>query len=391
MLSSHSRLLLCSGLIFFTGCAIPRHGGVFALHPVNEGGLVDRSLAYAGDYLRITNREDRLGLQGGSATHQHDISHTHTGTIGNADQTFPSRGTANTAASATHTHAFYTQDQSPTLSGDAANEFTHIKLGFLVRDQPANSVPEGVIIGYVGATVPKGWTSLDGTHGQPNLDGLLVRIAPQSEWGQLYQASPHTHSVAHTHEVVIRQSDPASGQNVQTYSPVPTGLFPALAAHGHLVTGLTLTSSSVGPVQPAIPELRMAFLISTRKGARLPSGAVIVMTNKSVPGGWDRIGEVLNQARVAPRSEGFFLAGQSKLGSPTIQDAPADHLHTMQHAHSGTVGVAVGIADTKATQGENNPIAPDNHTHILLFSSDGQTAPASHLPKYVQFFLIVKL
>src|ERR1035438_5298529 len=70
--------LLSIGLLL-SSCAIPRHGGVFAMAPVTGGGLVDRSADYSGSYIRATNREGELGRRGGSPDHRHSIAHQHEG------------------------------------------------------------------------------------------------------------------------------------------------------------------------------------------------------------------------------------------------------------------------------------------------------------------------
>src|SRR5579863_4512239 len=94
------RLLCIAALLLLcAGCAIPRRGGVFAVQPITGGGLVDRSSMYSGDYIRSTNQEKLVGLKGGSATHQHDISHVHAGTLTNGMPVLSPRGTENTAAS----------------------------------------------------------------------------------------------------------------------------------------------------------------------------------------------------------------------------------------------------------------------------------------------------
>jgi hypothetical protein len=219
---------------------------------------------------------------------------------------------------------------------------------------------------------------------------MLIRIAAAPSWGEAATASAHTHTVDHTHDVIVRESDPSDGNNVQTFEPSALGQYPALPKHGHLVTSVTMTSATVEPVKPEIPELRMAFLVSTKKGAHLPSGAVIAMTKQHVPDGWTRIGEVRNPEYAVSASEGYFLAGKSLMGAPTGIDAPTTHTHAWQHTHTGQVGVAVGVSPSKAATGIALEIAPADHTHPLQIQAAGTTGEATHLPPYVQFFLIVK-
>jgi hypothetical protein len=377
--------LLCFSWLL-SSCAIPRHAAVFAIKPVKGGGLVDHSVDYSGAYVRVTNRESELGLRGGSPDHRHSIAHQHEGVIRDAAPVFSPRGTESQAAAADHSHAYFSQNQQPTFTDATPNEFTHIQVGLLVKQKAAISVPEGIVVGYLGSLLPKDWALLDGGQGRPNFDGFLLRIGPPSEWGKVFRASAHTHDATHTHDVVIREAD-----RVQLFVPEETGRFPALPRHGHLVTSLTTESLVVGAAAPEIPQLRLAFLISVRNGARLPKGAVILMTDKTVPPGWTRVADLIRPDFVAPNSEGLFLAGQSRLGSPSVVDAKTEHDHPMSHSHTAQVGIAVGISPSKAFDGGmGNPIATENHTHQLKMSSNSPTGAASHLPPFVQFHLIVK-
>jgi hypothetical protein len=180
-------VLGCSLLL--SGCAVPRHGGVFAYKAIAGGGLVDRSAAYSGSYVRATDTVAQVGLKGGSATHHHNIEHVHEGKIAGASPVMTPIGTSQVAASATHSHSYFTQNQRPIFSGDAPNDFSHVDLGFYIRERFALSVPQGVVIGYLGKSVPDGWALVDGTQGRPSLDGMLIRIAPAPKWGEATTAT----------------------------------------------------------------------------------------------------------------------------------------------------------------------------------------------------------
>lgn len=207
------------------------------------------------------------GGTGGSATHVHTSpAHSHSFSSHNhpqSDYSVASSSTAKTSIRGSQgmktTHhkqntlsAASGSTSSDALSVDSASsEPAHTLLHAIQNISGGASTPDGVILPFVGATVPEGWQLCDGSDGTPDLTTTQVKVtmSPTSLGQTAGSDSDHTHtSPAHGHTGVSHlHAFSLSDFNIIDVDTSSSGTSVAASPHSHFMSG-----SNTDPTTPTL-------------------------------------------------------------------------------------------------------------------------------------------
>jgi YD repeat-containing protein len=246
--------------------------GAVAFHQQAQTGW---TAVASGKYLAGVATGEDGGGEGGSdfSTHAHNSatahwhSFTHYHTIYSSDSFTASSELASHITGAglgdvktTHRHGVTIASTSPSYgsarptSAGAAGAFPpSVRLWALRNDTGGEVLPEGIIVAWMGASLPARWAICDGNGGTPNLvDRYPLGAASAEEVGTVVGATTHHHSVnshehtqavPHTHVVTL------SGVLVQdrcdALNPGTRGMYDHTHATGSMVT--TGSSDALDP------------------------------------------------------------------------------------------------------------------------------------------------
>ncbi len=170
-------------------------------------------------YLKGANLGNDAGIQGGSLTHSHDVSHTHnvqghthsgqspTWSNGHGDR--QSFSNLQELAHTDHTHSISLNSTADTINSysnsSAGNsdivEPAYKKLGSIYNN--GGIMTKGLIALWLGniSDVPHGWFVCDGNNGTPDLRDQFIKVSNDlTQNGSTGGANTHNHStITHTH------------------------------------------------------------------------------------------------------------------------------------------------------------------------------------------------
>lgn len=169
--------------------------------------------ASASKHMRGASSNADAGTTGGTDTHTHDVSHTHTGVVHSHTGTSEvdssninlNLSSGNKHATGNHSHTLYWENY--TLTGSAAtltsSSGSSIPLSKNVNlfkvTTPTLPIPGDIVL-TIDETVPLGWITCDGNNGTPNLDGYYLRNKASAGAGVTESgANTHTHAANNSH------------------------------------------------------------------------------------------------------------------------------------------------------------------------------------------------
>ncbi|MFA5768372.1 MAG: hypothetical protein WC871_02390 [Bacteroidales bacterium] len=208
-------------------------------------------------HMRGASTGEDAGDTGGSDTHTHNVSHTHTGVTHSHSATSPSDASSvgvntssgNKHATGNHSHTLYWNNytlagSAATLtSGSASNVPLSQTINLFKFTSQATPIA-GDIAMTTETTTPVGWINCDGTNGTPNLVDYYVRNKASAGAG-VSSTGSNTHSHAannsHTHGTAAHTH---TGSTSTFGANGETGVGPYGASEGHSHTTKNLTSGT---------------------------------------------------------------------------------------------------------------------------------------------------
>ena len=208
------------------------------------------------------------GTTGGSLTHSHDISHTHT------DQSHTHSGSTNVSGSSTHNltgaGANVFSNHTHTLTLDATSIITSLytstagsaetvepayyKLSPIQNTSGGVSQPKGIIGLWLGtlASIPVGWNLCDGTRSTPDLRDKFIKCANTvGEIGSTGGSNTHSHAASNSHNHTTSTTHTHTGSTA-AYSTgdgsQPIGSAAVARAHSHTVSGVSDNTGLYGSI-----------------------------------------------------------------------------------------------------------------------------------------------
>lgn len=357
----------------------------------------DRQTDLDGVYLKgVATASTQPGTTGGAAshthttaTHTHDLTHSHTITgntsagVGSIGSTDGAAGT--TAIASSHTHTRPSTNSDATLSGATAptpvsanNDPARLEVIWIESDGTPSGVPNGAL-GLTAETSITGWTDY------ANATGRFLKGAAAAGNGGATAVSTldsHTHSVpAHTHTGTAHTHTSANTGNVTSNLSLfagPNAVLWQTPNHSHPITigssstaaldsgsGGTSGASSEGVNEP--PFVNMRVKENTSGGASIPVGII---------GAWrGSLGSIPEHFALCDGTNGtpdltgrYPKGATSSIGTTggsttTHTHTTSTHTHTTStHTHTETVGsAAAATANVSATS--TVTVSLGTHTH----------------------------
>lgn len=242
------------------------------------GGAVDLSERF----LLGADAAGDGGGTGGSETHTHVASahlhsialpHVHATIDYSAASSTILRSTSFLAAGVERIH--HTQSTASAAAGSTSSDvvtvdsassepaFTYLR--GIQNISGGDLTPDGVILPFVGGTVPDGWTLCDGSNGTPDLTATQVKVTmsptllgttggSDSDHLHTTQSHGHTHTSGHFHAFSLADINPSNA------STGAFGVAIASIGHTHLVS-----SPNTGSTTPTLRDAGVTLNTSSGK------------------------------------------------------------------------------------------------------------------------------
>lgn len=360
-------------------------------------------------FTRETNLDDRYPLgspastnpnvTGGSSTHTHATSHTHTVgshthagiTSGGPSATGPvtNAGSGGTVADTAHTHTFPTtgsqtatlQDSGSVVTASGSSLPSSYGVIWIKSDGSPAGIPNGREALWSAASPPSGWTGQSGPAGR-----YLVGSAAAADAGTLSGSATHLHAgVAHTHTIsnhahTIGNTSAPSG----TINKNTGALAAASSTHTHTSTisstangsSGSATSGNSGSTDIAPAYYKLGVIRNGTGGDSLPTGIIGAWlgTLASIPAMWllcdgtNGTPDLRDRMVVAAAADLSDVGGTGGATSHDHTD-PAGHTHTTSHTH--TIQTSGGPSATTNMGGTASNGTTSSHTHSGGASGSG--------------------
>jgi hypothetical protein len=378
-------------VILTSACAVPRHSLMLSLAPLPHAAHKVRPIPADWDG-RILQIGDGVPVTGGEASHTHSFAHRHSfisGPVTTSDRPF---GLTNTGASATHVHLIESQSQSTMQTGPATNTPPSRELLAFIARKPFRHVKAGLIVGFIGTVPPVGWQLCDGSNDSPDLRGFYLMLKRDQRVDSQQGENDPRHNASHSHTWGVAVTDSNVRSNWGFFGGPATVAQPdfnvAGLSHSHTATEPVSWSgqTDVDEVPPRPPSIAVTLIEATVGARKMPAGAILPFTGKSIPGGWSSW-----EAQGETKVNGRFPVG-------TTQDRPAGTAFgSANHTHKVTMTHAIAVAPSAdagtGVRRGNAPamaVAAHGHTASSRDPKPVETGPASQTPPFVAVRFIVK-
>ncbi|WP_445368199.1 hypothetical protein ACH5Y9_01150 [Methylomonas sp. BW4-1] len=378
-----SLLVLYAHLIMFAGCAVPRDA-VLLFDKPNPGSYEGKVTAVPDGWMGrmlMVSATAILPTVGGVEMHSHGIGHVHEGRSGATNMLERPLGIKETVADGQHVHALVSVSTSPGTSTLTSGRPKSYGLSaFLFDGLFSYSMPEGLIVGYIGRDLPEGWRWCDGANKTPDLRERFLSITPPAG---AQGDTNHTHNIEHTHtwKAGANQDRPAFAGDI-TSPRLPIAQFQArIHEHESLEKGGTTVVNEVAN-EPQFIGIRF---IQAEQYAKLPTGTVLLLANNKIPDGWDLLstqfdGSIENRyVKALLSDEPMGVLGGNKIHS---------HKFTSTHTVELLPINDIGVVDS-ARNGPKLAINGHGHNDISV-GVEADSTPAENAPTFVKLTAVVK-
>jgi hypothetical protein len=369
------------------GCAVPADSIILEDRPTDVR-LSDSThkipLEWEGRLLRVSDYQITLG---GSATHNHSISHIAKGYSGPASGEFQPLGLTQNAAAGSHVHLLVSQSQDPSVTGSAPNLPPSRVLLALISATSRLYPIEGQIVAYVGDDIPEGWLLCNGRNGTAAMQGRYIVLSRGANIPGIVGADTHTHSASFKHTWGVAEPDPAVGTNRALHLDYYPPAHPTLAAsslnHTHQAEEPVPATALVSVERTRPPTIEVRYIQATSQARSMPAGAVIPYVGEGIPIGWSLWASFKDRNLI-----GRFLAGSTTSSVGRIYGNES-HTHFVKATHhvildANHPGAAADVADKAPA------VAAADHKHVADITETFISAPASHIPLYLSVRFIIK-
>lgn len=222
-----------------------------------------------GKYIKGANTGADAGSTGGSTSHVHTISHTHTvtahghsGTASGIGSSYGGRGYSSNPVDGSFVR--YDHEHTVTLSDttDTINSYTNTTAGGETIDleykkmaiylNTGGGIVKGIIGMWLGNTtdIPIGWYLCDGNNGTVDLRDKFIKIGQDlTQNGLTGGSNTHTHSpVSHTHTATGTHTHTGTHGNAIAWRSDPSGTGGGACYwdHTHAITNVSSETTTWG-------------------------------------------------------------------------------------------------------------------------------------------------
>lgn len=369
-------------LLMLVGCTLPRNS-VLLFDKPSPGKYENKVITVPHDWqnrMLIVSAEAVDPILGGAELHSHGIGHVHKSKSNEANKFDRPLGIENTVVGIQHVHNLISISTSPAESShESARPLSYGLTAFLFDGLISYKMPAGLIVGYYGSDLPKGWNWCDGENKTPDLRGRFLSIAPPTGY---YGESSHTHDTDHMHvwKAGENQDQPSFAGDI-TSPRQPISEFQE-RIHDHKVKEIGAETM----VQDIVNEPQFIGIqfIQAQQGAKLPSGAIILRASNKTPFGWDLLSSRFDRPiedryiRALLNNDQDVLFGGEKFHS---------HKFTSNHSYELLSENNTGVVDSA----RNGPkIAIDDHGHLGVIDEEVNSSEAEYMPPFVKLTAIIK-
>jgi hypothetical protein len=386
-LSQMPLALLGISFSLICACKVPRDAVVLASTDIMSGNQKLSAIPsyWAGRLLRIGAIPDT----GGEAAHRHGIFHVHNEISSPSDANITPLGLTYPVSADAHQHVVASYAQTPYYSDLAPYNPVHQDLNAYIVRRTLYKVPVGLIVLYLGNTVPKGWLLCDGNNNTPDLREKYIELTGNGRSPNPSGNNIHQHRVTHSHKWSVDSPDIRNNRYKALAGDAihyPTDAYlpgPFNHIHGVQETPMAETLTDPTPVFP--PSLNIGFIQATAQARRIPANAILpiyYISDVSIPWGWRRWDK-------EGKYTGAFVFGAPTHAQVLQTFGNATHHHTFSHQH--TITLTPFSRDSLAvSQGGAPPISLAEHSHTIQARQTVVTDNSASLPKYVSFPFIQK-
>ncbi len=377
-----------SGIVFALllacGCTVPKDAVILSDGKSSITGTKPIPSQWDGRLLAVGGTHVSLG---GEEFHAHSVPHTHSSTTNRtaANPSLLPLGVDVVVAGGSHNHSLSSGVSERETNGASSNLPRSRELSAALAKHGLWRAPQGMIICYLALDTPKDWLECDGSSGTPDVKGLYVMLRSKAAAEGVVGSETHTHTNFHGHRWNAGPPQLDSDQALAVdhkSTNAPPNARAAPYDHTHVVddpgVASILTAATNLP-----PSLSIRFLIASRKGLKLPKGALLAFGGDVVPLGWNRF--KWDQWALNPR----MIRGADAQFPPNTLFGSATHRHTLPHTHQLVLGPSAAAAvDIRIHDGA--PVAGADHTHTINISSEPATADGNSVPPFVATPFIIK-
>ena len=366
-------------------CKVPRDSVIFYNSNISPSKKIQSIPSeWEGRLLSISKKKFEVG---GEISHRHVIMHDHIDTSEGPEGTYLPLGLVKTTASATHNHYISTYLQSPQISSLSEYDVKAKELNAYITKRALSRIPTGLIILYIGNSIPAYWQPCDGTNGSPNLSDVYIRLRQQNCSAIISGSNTHNHNVTHSHKWSVLTPDINNNLNkalavdeiVYEGDTVTLNIFSHI--HGVIENAMPVTYTKAKEIFP--PSIYIGFIQAKTGAKKIPPGGLLPTIRLESPWGWSKwvpTGNEDNQFVYGTNNKVDYL---KTFGS---------HLHNHEYEHEHKILLtAVPHQIQQSSTGVNVSISRAYHTHnVTITDPSKNTDDSNSLPRYISFSFIIK-
>lgn len=364
-------LLICS-------CALPK-SSILLFKETKPSNIKVSDLPPEWTGRLIRSGENRIGLSEGKIYHRHSITHKHEGKVSTTQDTIQPLGLRKVTTDVGHVHRIESVGTQKEVSSKSHSMPRSYGLrGVKLQRSIWYRVPKGLVIGYLGENLPRGWVWCDGNNETPDLRSRYIKL--NGELGP-QGSSSHSHSAQHAHTW-------ATAENVDKqayFGDFESGSVTASKRiHRHSPGAAIASNSQVSKASNRPPAFGVRFIMSTHQSAKVPTGALVPYEGEKAPRGWVSCVTIFGES-----SLNNLLYGDWRASKEPFFSGKLTHIHRLTSKHEFLMDSANGAAGNDRP-GIGPKIPRSDHRHRVTVEDQVTTSSETSWPPHVRLMLILK-